>query len=710
MSQPFRPLAVRCHLTGACPKTLVALSMLIVFAGSVWAADSKQMPERYRTWLNKDVAYIITRDERDTFKRLAADADRDNFIERFWEARNPTPGAPTNPYKDEHYKRLEYASAHFTTRNRNDGWATDMGRIYITLGAPAQKARYVAQSGVRGMEIWFYQNAHPALPPFFNIVFYEKDFGDFRLYSPYMDGPQKLVTGIQAEQGRQQSYLQIDHILGREVAHTTLTLLPNEPVNDSDANSTMLSDLLLGTIHDLANHPFTVEQLRTRRSLSEEVTSRIILPGDLLNMLTVPLRDAHGNVRVHFAMRLPRPEDFAIAQADERYYYSVEALVRVETPEGKEIFNRRQKMTKYLAKDDLEPVKGKPVSYEGWLPVSPGKYKLEFLFTNFLTKTSFTSTRNITIPEVTGQEFFVTDPIPFVQAVQVDPRAQDFLPFTGGGVRFQPYVPGKELSLVPGQDLKFFYQIWRPESAANASKNNLTVDYAYGRPSFAGSAQRIHDEFARDQFDAHGSMVNGKKIDTHEMGAGDYRLTITIVDPDSQQKKFSGMAFKIVPEEPSPSETWRIDDDGLQDYVSSGQADFDRGLTYLSGGKQELAAKAFGDALRRNPENERARGRLANYYFQQQLYDRVVDLYARTPVTLQTDETTILSVASSLDKTGKPAKAVDFLEAALRVKDPSGPLYLALSDYYQHAGNQNQADAFRQKGRQLMTPTSNSDQ
>jgi GWxTD domain-containing protein len=687
-------------------QTLAAVLLLVTFAASLWGADSKQMPERYRTWLNKDVAYIITRDERDTFKRLAADADRDNFIERFWEIRNPTPGAPTNPYKDEHYKRLEYASAHFTTRNRTDGWSTDMGRIYITLGAPAQKARYVAQSGVRGMEIWFYQNAHPALPPFFNIVFYEKDFGDFRLYSPYMDGPQKLVTGIQAEQGRQQSYLQIDHILGREVAHTTLTLLPNEPVNDSDANSTMLSDLMLGTIHDLANHPFTVEQLRMRRSLNEDVTHRVILPGDLLNLLTVPIRDARGAIRLHYALRLPKPEDFAVAQADQRYYYSVESLVRVETPEGNEIFNRRQKIQKYLGKDDLDNVKGKPVSYEGWLPLAPGKYKLEFLFTNLLTKTAFTSTRDVTIPEVAGQEFFITDPVPFVQAVEVDPRQLDWLPFTGGGVRFQPYVPGKELSLVPGQDLKFFYQIWRPESTGNTSQTKLLVDYAYGRPSFAGTATRLHEDLARDQFDLHGSVISGKKIDTRDLGAGEYRLSITILDPDTQQKRFSAMAFKIVPEEPSPSETWRIDDDGLGDYLAGGQSDFDRGLTYGLAGKQQLAANCFTEALRRNPENERARGRLASYYFQQQQYDRVVDLYARMQVTPQTDESTILSVASSLDKTGKPAKAVDFLEAALRVKDPSGPLYLALSDYYQHAGNPNQADAFQRKGRALMTDAS----
>ena len=710
MSEPFRFIAVRSRRAGVCPKTLVAWSMLLVFAGSLWAADSKQMPERYRTWLNKDAAYIITRDERDTFKRLAADADRDNFIERFWEIRNPTPGAPTNPYREEHYQRLDYASAHFGVRNRGDGWNTDMGRIYITLGPPQQKARYVAQSGVRGMEIWFYQNAHPALPPYFNIVFYEKDFGDFRLYSPYMDGPQKLVTGIQAEQGRAQSVAQIEHILGAEVAHASLTLLTNEPINMNTGDSTMQSDLLLGTIRDLANHPFTIDQLNLRRALNEDVTHRVILPGDLLNVLTVPLRDARGAVRLHYALRLPKPEDFAVAQADERYYYSVEALVRVETHDGKEIFNRRQKISRYLGKDDLDTVKGKPVSYEGWLPLAPGKYKLEFLFTNLLTKTAFTAARDVTIAEVTGQEFFVTDPVAFTQAVQVDPRRQDFLPFTGGGVRFQPYIFGKVLSLVPSQDLKVFYQIWRPEGGTGGAPGSLAIDYAYGRPSLPGTARRLHDEVARDQFDTHGSMVNGKKIDTRDMGVGDYRLTITILDPTSQQKRFSAMAFKIVPDDPSPSETWRIDDDGLADYLASGQSDYDRALTYLTAGKPDLAADCFAESLRQNPENERARGRLADYYFQQKQYDRVVSLYSRTQVTSKTEESAILSVASSLDKTGKSAKAVDFLEAALRVKDPSGPLYLALSDCYQHAGNASQAEAFQKKGRALMTESStNSD-
>jgi GWxTD domain-containing protein len=354
---------------------LLTFALLVPLQG--WAKDPiKLLPPHYREWLTKDVAYIISKEEKDSFLQMATDAERDKFIERFWEVRNPTPGAPTNPYKVEHYKRLEEVNSRYSTSRAHDGWRTDMGRVYITLGPPQQKARYVVQGGVRPMEIWFYSSLHPALPPFFSVIFYEKDFGDFRLYSPYMDGPQKLVTGIQAEQGRVQSVQEIDRILGREVALTTLSLIPGEPVNINDAESSLSSDLLLGTIKNLANHPFTLDELRMRRSLNESVTHRVVLPNELLSVVTVPLRDGQGKVRLHYALRLTQPEDFAVAQADQRFYYSLVALVRVLTPEGKEIFARERKISKYLTKDDLDLVKGKPVAYEGWLPLAPGKYKI----------------------------------------------------------------------------------------------------------------------------------------------------------------------------------------------------------------------------------------------------------------------------------------------------------------------------------------------
>ncbi len=163
--------------------------------------------------------------------------------------------------------------------------------------------------------------------------------------------------------------------------------------------------------------------------------------------------------------------------------------------------------------------------YQGWVPLAPGKYTVKFLFTNLLTKTSFPGRTRITIPDVTKQDFVVTDPVPFSQADAADPSKAEFLPFTGGGIRFRPYV-AKELALVPGQDLKFFYQIWRRQTSASTSTDSkLMVDYAYGRPSYSGTAKAFTRNWQRTQFDPYGSMVNGKKIDTTELGAGNYRLT-----------------------------------------------------------------------------------------------------------------------------------------------------------------------------------------
>jgi hypothetical protein len=119
-----------------------------------------------------------------------------------------------------------------TNRERKDGvprWGT-FRRIYITLGEPKQKGMYLGYNMLRRMQIWFYSNDNPALPPFFYIIFYVPDSGgDYRIYSPYMDGPEKLVT---TEPGSRVGSLKvIQEQAGNEVARTALSLLPDEPVD-----------------------------------------------------------------------------------------------------------------------------------------------------------------------------------------------------------------------------------------------------------------------------------------------------------------------------------------------------------------------------------------------------------------------------------------------------------------------------------------------
>ena len=94
----------------------------------------RELESPYRKWLNEDVSYIITDEERAAFKRLQTDEEREQFIENFWLRRDPTPDTVENEFKEEHYRRIAYANEHFASGI--PGWKTDRGRIYIVYGPP----------------------------------------------------------------------------------------------------------------------------------------------------------------------------------------------------------------------------------------------------------------------------------------------------------------------------------------------------------------------------------------------------------------------------------------------------------------------------------------------------------------------------------------------------------------------------------------------
>jgi GWxTD domain-containing protein len=88
----------------------------------------------YATWLTEEVPYIITKEERDAFLRLATNEEREQYIEEFWRRRNPDPDSPENGYREEHYRRIAYANERFSSGI--PGWKTDRGHIYILWGPP----------------------------------------------------------------------------------------------------------------------------------------------------------------------------------------------------------------------------------------------------------------------------------------------------------------------------------------------------------------------------------------------------------------------------------------------------------------------------------------------------------------------------------------------------------------------------------------------
>src|SRR5437588_9458224 len=101
----------------------------------------------YKKWLQQEVSYIITPEEEAAFKQLATDEERDNFIEQFWLRRDPTPDTVENEFKEEHYRRIQYANERFAAGV--PGWKSDRGRIYIVYG-PADAIESHPSGGTYG--------------------------------------------------------------------------------------------------------------------------------------------------------------------------------------------------------------------------------------------------------------------------------------------------------------------------------------------------------------------------------------------------------------------------------------------------------------------------------------------------------------------------------------------------------------------------------
>ncbi len=147
--RPFNSRDTFCRFTAFCRwdtvmkrKLIPTIWVLTLVCASGWAfQDNDQLRQEeienyYKKWLEEDVLYIISDEERAVFNELTTDEEKEQFIEQFWFRRDPDARTSENEFKAEHYRRIAYANEKFTSGDR--GWMTDRGRTYIIHGPPAQ--------------------------------------------------------------------------------------------------------------------------------------------------------------------------------------------------------------------------------------------------------------------------------------------------------------------------------------------------------------------------------------------------------------------------------------------------------------------------------------------------------------------------------------------------------------------------------------------
>jgi GWxTD domain-containing protein len=124
---------------------ILFLALLVTFT-SIFSQEEQSLDQEklkqeeeqdyFRQWLNQDVTYVITDEERTIFEALTTDEEKEQFIEQFWRRRDPDLSTAENEFKEEHYRRIAYANERFASAL--SGWKTDRGRVYIIHGEPTE--------------------------------------------------------------------------------------------------------------------------------------------------------------------------------------------------------------------------------------------------------------------------------------------------------------------------------------------------------------------------------------------------------------------------------------------------------------------------------------------------------------------------------------------------------------------------------------------
>jgi len=658
------------------------------------ATRPRDLPPVYRHWIEVEVPYIITAEERKGFLALTTDAERDSFIESFWRVRNPDPNSGVNTYKEEHYRRLAYVNETFGDPRYEDGWRTDRGRMYIILGPPKQRAQYHDVGNVRPMEIWFYQADTPALPPFFYLLFYKRSASeDFKLYSPINDGPVRLCSTGETRNDPVQALGIIRRSLGEEVARTAVSLLPGAPVDLKNFEPSMESDELLATIDDLPDNPLTKERLEANR-MRERVTTSVFLGGEDASLSYEVFRDDRGRMTLSYllSMKSANPSLIGTRQGSANYY-DLTLRTDVLTTDRKPVYTQEDQLTGKLTQAQAEVARKKRFAAEGRLPLISGSYNIVATLTNNVDKTATRQHAMVKVPAPKSGGLELSELLAYAAPAGVpDPHGQ--LPFSGSHFRFTPRG-AQSVFIRQGEKLPLVFQLWLdPKKPAGPAPEKIHVHYVFG--SIAASrdeATQENEEVDADNRDQAGNLLTGHTLDTSALPPGVYQVVVGANWEGEQKTAYATLNLHVAPAA-NYVDTWTAY--GPADPGGEVADDLKRGLSAEAQGADADAIAAYGRALAEASGDTRPLDSLAALLERKGMTDQLAalsqePLLAKTPA----NPPTLLAIAGALNKKGNPAAIVSMLEAQVPLQPPNPDLYAVLADACQAVGKMNRAKELR---------------
>jgi len=675
---------------------ILFLTLLLSSFPALASTSIKQLEPAYRHWIEVEVPYIITSEEKKLFLGLASDAERESFIDAFWRVRNPDPNSETNSYKEEHYRRLAYANEHFGNAKYEDGWRTAMGRIYIVLGPPKQRAPYHEKANIRPMEIWFYEANSPALPPYFYILFFKHSAAEsWRIYSPTQDGPVALVTTGNSQNDNMMALKFIRNSAGDEVAKTTMTLIPGEAANFDHFEPTMDSDMMLATINGLADNPLTKQGLEANR-LREHVTTSIFTGDRSMTISSAVFRDDEGRQTLSYLLAGSAPDPSILgSRPDGSLYYDLTLRTSLLTAAGKPVYEQEDALLGKLSAAQAEVAKKRSFAAEGRLPLAPGTYTLIATLTNNVTHVAARQQTSITVPVVKSQRIGISDVLEYARPAAI-PDADNQLPFSASKVRFTPRA-AQIVHLRAGEKLPLAFQLWlEPKTADSAAAEKVHLRYVFGAVTASHDAPTTENEdIDAGNRDKAGNLVSGHTVDTSNLPIGTYRLVVTATRDGSQESAHAALTIHIEHSE-DYFDRWTA-------FGAAGQGgvaldDVKRGMSAEAQGSNDEAKGFYLRALAEGAADTRPLDHLAALFERQGQDDELVQL-SQQPILSRNavDPKTLVSISKALTKAGNPKSVVRMLDTQINLQPPSAILYRTLADACEATGNVSRARDLRSR-------------
>ena len=675
------------------------LVLAVLFAALPVRADTlRSMPPYYRHWVEEEVPYIISTDERKGFVALHTDLERDNFINAFWESRNPTPGAAYNNYKEEHYRRLAYANEKFGSARYQDGWRTDMGRMYITLGAPRMITPYHLTANVRDLELWFYQGDSPALPVFFNLLFFRPGAGeDYKLYSPRNDGPYRLVTT--GQQDNKSAMHILGQQLGPEMQHAALSLYPGEPVDLDTFQPSLDSEILLTKIRNLADQPIERERIiRTR--IREATSSSVIVPGPARELFTTVYHDDRNRLTLSYLLRNRDPNPALVGRRkDGSLGYSVNLRSTLFNTEGKLVYEQLSTLEGQLSEPQAASARSLSFGAEDRLPILAGQYQLEIAVRNNLTQEASLFRQAITVTAPSATQLSISPLEVYGQPSPVH-DASNLLPFTIAGLRFAPRSVGSA-SIRQGERLPLVFQIHLPPGTpATPRPASIHLHYLFGQIASGGSTTTESDEeVSADSVDPGGNVLTGHTLETIDLLPGSYRVVVRASGAAGTPPASSILQLRVLPSD-SRNSIWTAYGP-QQPHLD----DIKRGTIAEANGRWDEAADWYSASLREFPSDPRSLRQLVGALSHLGRKEQLAALEHQDQFSKATEPESVILVANALEATGRSPRAISLLESQLHVQPPTPSLLGALATLYERNGEDSRAREYRERAHALASKT-----